>query len=42
VPAHGPFQVVVVIGFDQLPDLHELLIAWDGRDELVQVPLPAW
>ncbi|GAA2912087.1 hypothetical protein Acy02nite_90080 [Actinoplanes cyaneus] len=41
VPAHGSFQVVV-IGIDQLPDLDELLIAWDGRDEPVQVPLPAW
>ncbi len=41
VPAHGSFQVVV-LGIDQLPDLHELLIAWDGRDEPVQVPLPAW
>ncbi|MFC7279108.1 hypothetical protein ACFQS1_34535 [Paractinoplanes rhizophilus] len=41
VPARGSFQVVV-LGIDQLPDLHELLIAWDGRDEPVQVPLPAW
>ena len=41
VPAYGSFQVVV-LGIDQLPDLHELLIAWDGRDEPVQVPLPAW
>jgi hypothetical protein len=36
VPARGSFQVVV-LGIDELPDLHELLIAWDGRDELVQV-----
>ncbi|MEV4707863.1 hypothetical protein [Actinoplanes sp. NPDC049316] len=41
VPAHGSFQVVV-IGIDQLPDLHELLVAWDGRDDPVHVPLPAW
>lgn len=41
VPAHGSFHVVV-ISIDQLPDLHELLIAWDGCDEPVQVPLPAW
>lgn len=41
MPAYGSFQVVV-LGIDQLLDLHELLIAWDGREEPVQVPLPAW
>jgi hypothetical protein len=41
VAAHGSFQVLV-IGIDQLPDLHELLITWDGCNEPVQVPLPPW
>ena len=41
VPAHSSFHVLI-LGVDQLPDLHELLIAWDGCDEPVQVPLRAW
>jgi hypothetical protein len=40
IPAGGSFQVLV-ISIDQLPNVHELMVAWDGQNDAVRVPLPA-
>jgi hypothetical protein len=39
VPAGQSFPVVV-LSIDQLPDLHELMVAWEGHDDPISVPLP--